>query len=114
MVVPRTGSPGLIPGDGLTSAEPTRAITSSEWHEAPAYTFGPANPLDHRPPLEYTPTRFAGSWVPEGNVIDELAHRYRAVALLRAAMGYRRPCTDEEKRQRLPRCFPPGAEPEGW
>lgn len=85
----------------------------SEWHADTLYESGPANPLDRRPVLEHIPTRFDDAWISDGTLVDQLAHRYRAVALIRAATGYQKPCTDFEKRQQLPRCFPKPADPRG-
>ena len=83
----------------------------SEWHAEPIYLANPSNPLDRPPVLEYTPTGFDEAWIPDGTVVDQLAHRYRAVARFREATGYQKPCTDSEKRQQLPRCFPKPVDP---
>jgi hypothetical protein len=103
-----------------SDAEPPRSYSriappqiSSEWHADPAYVANPSNPLDRPAVLEHTPTRFDDAWISDGTVVDQLAHRYRAVALIRAATGYQKPCTESEKRQQLPRCFPKPADPRG-
>lgn len=83
-----------------------------EWSRPTETRFDAWNPMTTGSPIDYTPTRFAHAWAPEGDAMDQLAFRSRAVSILRAAMGYQRPCTDEEIRRRLPRCFPPGAEPD--
>lgn len=88
-----------------------RPQLSSEWHAEPIYLANPSNPLYRPPVLEHTPTRFDEAWMPDGTVVDQLAHRYRAVARFREATGYQKPCTDSEKRQQLPRCFPKPADP---
>lgn len=90
-----------------------RAQLRSEWHADPTYQATPSNPLDRPTVLEHTATRFDDAWISDGTVVDQLAHRYRAVALVRAATGYQKPCTELEKRQQLPRCFPKTADPRG-
>jgi len=87
---------------------------SSEWHRQPEQRFEARNPMEARSGLDYTPTRFSKAWIPQGDAMDQLALRFPVVAIIRNAAGYRKPCTDEEKKQRLPRCFPPGSEPEGY
>ena len=57
-------------------------------------------------PPAYEQTRFAKAWTPDGGAVQKTwAHRSRAAQLLLSATGALDfPCTDEEKRQRKPRC----------
>jgi hypothetical protein len=54
-------------------------------------------------------TQFDAAWAPDGDFADDLAWRSPTAALVMAVLGRRIPCTDDERRQRLPRCVPQNA-----
>lgn len=87
--------------------------TASEWHRDPIYQPSDRSPFDRPVAIEYVATRFDSAWTPDGDLVDQLAHRHRAIAIARAVTGYRKPCTEDEKRRRLPRCLPPPSDPRG-
>ena len=95
--------------DGIQRSSGLRAQrqVSSEWHRQPEQRFEARNPMEARSGLDYTQTRFSEVWIAQGDAMDQLAFRFPVVAIIRNAAGYWKPCTDEEKKQRLARCFPP-------
>lgn len=92
-------------GSGMPNVPPAPLILTVP-STAPPGTFD-SHALDRsKSPPAYEQTRFAKAWTPDGGAVQKTwAHRSRAAQLLLSATGALDfPCTDEEKRQRKPRC----------
>lgn len=85
----------------LRLSVPTDVIKSQE--SVPS-----ANPFDRANPITYRSTRFASAYVPEGNIVRQIAHRSRIANVALSATGALDdpPCTEREREENPLKCRP--------